>query len=58
MLYQNFQTQAELDAQYDAEQLGLDLASYINFYISNSEIVREQFTCNLDIPFGPNLDEH
>ena len=58
MLYQNFQTQAELDAQYDAEQLGLDLASYINFYISNSEIVREQFTCNLDIPFGPTLAEH
>ena len=58
MLYRNFQTQAELDAQYDAEKLGLDLASYINFYISNSERVRKELTCHLDIPFGPTLAEN
>ena len=58
MLYRNFQTQAELDAQYDAEKLGLDLASYIDFYISNSQQVREELTCHLDIPFGPTLAEN
>lgn len=58
MLYHNFQTQAELDAQYDAEKLGLDLASYIDFYISNSQKVREELTCHLDIPFGPTLAEN
>jgi arylformamidase len=58
MLYRNFQTQAELDAEYNAAELSIDIASYINFYATSSLKVREELPCHLSIPFGPTLAEH
>jgi arylformamidase len=58
MLYRNFQTQAELDAQYNPEQSpGIDIPKYMIMYNMNSAKVREELPCNLNIPFGPTLAE-
>lgn len=58
MLYRDFQTQAELDAQYDAAQLGFDIPAYVDFYATNSARVRESLTCHSSVPFGLTLAEH
>jgi arylformamidase len=59
MLYRNFQTQAELDTEYIlADDTGLDIPAYINWYSTNSAQVRQQLSCHLDIPFGPTVVEH
>lgn len=59
-MYRNFQTQAELDAQYNTKELGLDTNFYLQDYIKNSIQAREQLACKLDIPYGlttvENLD--
>lgn len=58
MLYRNFQTQAELDSQYNLAELGLDIPAYMNFYAENSARVRKQLRCHLDVAFGSTLVEH
>jgi arylformamidase len=58
LAYRNIQTQVELDAQYDAAQIGLDIPTYIDFYATNSAKIREQFPCRLRVPFGSTLAEH
>ncbi|MEH1791909.1 alpha/beta hydrolase [Nostoc sp.] len=58
MLYRNFQTQADLDYQYNPSELGLDIPGYINFYATNSAGVREKLRCHLDVAFGSTLVEH
>lgn len=58
MLYRNFQTKAELDAQYNPRELGLDTNFYLEFYTYNSAQVREQQVCKLNIPFGFTTVEH
>jgi arylformamidase len=58
MLYRNFQTQAELDAQYNPREFGLDTGVYLNFYIQKSIQVRKQLVCKLNIPFGLTVVEH
>ncbi len=59
MLYRNFATQEELDAQYDLASVTPEAAvHYAEFIASESEKVREEFDHHLDIPFGPTLAEH
>ncbi|MBD2441492.1 alpha/beta hydrolase [Nostoc sp. FACHB-110] len=58
MLYRDFLTQAELDAQYNPAELGLDILSYINFYATNSARVRKKLPCDLNVAFGPTVVEH
>ncbi len=58
MLYKNFATQEELDAQYDLEGTVPDLSLYANFYAKESEKVRAELEHRLDVPFGPTLAEH
>lgn len=58
MLYHNFQTQAELDAQYNPRELGIDTDVYMDFYTINSVKVREELPCHLSVPFGSTLVEH
>ena len=58
MLYRNFATQEELDAQYDLEGTVPDVSLYEDFYTQESEKVRADFDHRLDIPFGPTLVEH
>ena len=58
MLYRNFATQEELDAQYDLENTVEDISLYADFYAKESEKVRAKLEHRLDVPFGPTLAEH
>lgn len=58
MLYRNFATQEELDAQYDLENTVEDISLYADFYAKESEKVRAELDHRLDVPFGPTLAEH
>ncbi|MBA3472441.1 MAG: alpha/beta hydrolase [Rubrobacter sp.] len=58
MLYRNFATQEELDAQYDLENTVEDISLYADFYAEESEKVRAELEHRLDVPFGPTLAEH
>lgn len=58
MLYREFATQAEIDAEYDVEKSVPDFSPYVDFYLSNSAKARSELRCQLDVPFGPTLAEH
>ena len=58
MLYRNFATQEELDAEYNLEQTVPDVSLYADFYLQESENVRAEMKHHLDVPFGPTLAEH
>jgi len=58
VLYRNFATQEELDAQYDLEKTVEDASLYADFYEKESEKVRAELEHRLDVPFGPTLAEH
>lgn len=59
MLYRDFASQEELDAQYDLRALFPDeSSSYEQFCARESEKVREDLDHRLDVPFGPTLAEH
>ncbi|BAY28610.1 putative esterase [Nostoc carneum NIES-2107] len=57
MLYRNFTTQAELDAQYNPAESGMDIPAYLTWYVTESQKVRQELNCHLNIPFGPSLAE-
>ena len=58
MLYRNFATQEELDAQYGLENTVEDVSLYADFYARESEKVRAELDHRLGMPFGPTLAEH
>jgi arylformamidase len=58
VLYKNFATQEELDAQYNLESVVPDVDSYAEFYARESEEARAELNHRLDVPFGPTLTEH
>lgn len=58
MLYREFTTQAEIDAQYDVEKSVPDFSIYADFYEQESQKARTGLECHLDIPYGPTLAEH
>lgn len=59
MLYRDFATQEELDAQYNLNlMLPEAAASYEVFCDRESERVRSEMDHSLDVPFGPTLAEH
>ena len=58
MLYRNFATQEELDAQYDLESTVEDISLYADFYTKESDKVRAELNHRLGVPFGPTLAEH
>ncbi len=59
MLYRNFATQEELDAQYNLRAVLPDeSSSYEQFCARESERVRADLEYRLDVPFGPTLAEH
>ncbi len=58
MLYKNFATQEDLDAEYDLGQTIGDIAAYADFYARESEKLRAEMEHRLDVPFGPTLAEH
>ena len=59
MLYRDFATQEELDAQYNLTMMFPEAAaSYEVFCDRESERVRSEMDHSLDVPFGPTLAEH
>jgi arylformamidase len=59
VLYRDFATQEELDAQYDLRTHFPEAASlYEAFCGRESERAREDLAHRLDVPFGPTLAEH
>lgn len=59
MLYRDFATQEELDAQYNLNMIFPDAASwYETFCERESKKVREDVDHRLDVSFGPTLAEH
>jgi arylformamidase len=59
VLYRDFATQEELDAQYNLRMLFPDAASlYEAFCARESEKVREEIDHHLGVPFGPTRAEH
>ncbi len=57
VLYRDFSTQEELDEQYNLRESVPDFPAYERFYKEQSKKTREQLECQLDVPFGPTLDE-
>src|SRR5215207_10486516 len=59
MLYKDFATQEELDAQYNLTmKFPKAAASYEAFCGPESKRVRSELDHRLDVPFGPTLAEH
>lgn len=58
MLYQEFSTQEELDAQYNMANSVSDYQSYVDFYTEQSKETRERLNCLCDVSFGPTIAEH
>lgn len=58
MLYRGFETQEELDAQYNLAAATPGSAGWVEFYAEQSRRVREELDCELGVPFGPTLEEH
>ena len=56
-LYRNFETQEEIDAEYDVEAGVPDFMIYADLFTGESLKARQQLDCMLDIRFGPTLDE-
>jgi arylformamidase len=56
-LYREFETQAQIDAQYDVEQSVPDFMVYARHYTEQSRLARHRLRCALDVPYGPTVDE-
>jgi arylformamidase len=56
-LYREFESQEEIDAQYNIGASMPGWESYLDRYIADSEIARQELDCELNIQYGPTLDE-
>lgn len=56
-LYNDFTTTAQLDEQYDIEASVTDFDGYVREFIAQSQAVRAELPNQLDVPYGPTLDE-
>lgn len=56
-LYRDFDSQAQIDAQYNPS-LGLsDGPSPLDHYLATAQAARKNLKCVLDVPFGPTVHE-
>ena len=58
MLYRDFATQEELDAQYDLSRSVPDVEVYSEFYMRESEALRAEREHRMGLRFGPTLAEY
>lgn len=56
-LYRDFETQAQLDAQYNPAIKLADPAAPAQHYVAQSALARQTLRCVLDVPYGPTLAE-
>ena len=57
-LYRDFVSQEEIDAQYNIGAALPGWESYLERYVVDSDSARGSMECELDIQYGPTLDEH
>ena len=57
ILYRDFETQAQIDAQYNTTVHLSDPAAPGRHYVARSALARQTLPCVLDVPFGPTLAE-
>ena len=57
-LYRHFETQGELDAEYDVGRSVPDFGDIAAFYENTSARARQEMCCQLDVPYGPTRAEH
>ncbi len=56
-LYRQFRTQEQIDAEYDVEKSVPDFMIYAKHYVEASEALRNSVDAQLDVAYGPTLDE-
>ncbi len=56
-LYRDFQTQAQIDTQYNPSAALADAAAEARHYVERSQQARAQRPCVLDVPYGPTRAE-
>ena len=56
-LYRHFQTQAEIDAQYNPSLKLANPAAAGQHYVETAQRTRDTLPCHLDVPYGPTLAE-
>lgn len=56
-LYREFESPAQIDAQYNPGLRLADTTAPARHYASQSALAREQLSCILDVPYGPTLAE-
>ncbi len=56
-LYRDFTTPAQIDAQYNAGAAVPGWGDYLQRWAADSAAVRARLPCELDVPYGPTLDE-
>jgi arylformamidase len=57
LLYRDFASVAEIDAQYNVGATLADAGTYLSGYADRSRETRDRLRCELDIAYGPTLDE-
>ena len=57
MLYRDFSSQAQIDAQYNASAGLPDAVTYLQHYVEQSRVARHTLPGVLDVPYGATLDE-
>lgn len=57
MLYRDFSTQAQIDAQYNASASVPDPAACMRHYADCAQRARRELRCVLDVPYGPTRAE-
>ncbi|MCA8967213.1 MAG: alpha/beta hydrolase [Gammaproteobacteria bacterium] len=57
MLYRDFASQDDIDAQYNIERQVPDARRWLEFFVEASARTRSALACELDLAFGPTLAE-
>lgn len=57
MLYRNFATQDEIDAQYELERAVKDSRQYGEQFTRERASARRELNSMLDLRFGPTVDD-
>jgi len=56
-LYREFETQEDIDAEYNVETSVPDFMIYADLFIGESAKARDNMDCHLGVRFGPTVDE-
>ena len=57
-LYREFETRAQIDAEYDVERSVPDFAHYARQFVDGSAAARRTLEARLGLRYGPTLDEY